>query len=73
MGEQLKARHPVKVGGKLIGAGGHVDPAKVDPVRLARLREKGRIGVADDPPLTNRAQAGGRPSSAQIAIAAKDD
>ncbi|PYG32414.1 hypothetical protein C8N36_103163 [Pelagimonas varians] len=73
MAEHFKARHPVKVGGKLIGKGGGVDPAKIDPVRLARLQEKGRIGADDDPSLTNRAQAGGRPSAADVVKVASDD
>lgn len=73
MAEHFKARHPVKVGGKLIGKGGDVDPAKIDPTRLARLQDKGRIGPDGDPPLINRAQAGGRPSAGQISEAAKDD
>ncbi len=72
MGEALKARHPVKVGGKLIGKGGDIDPAKVDPDRLHRLKDKGRI-APDGGALTNRAQAGGRPSVADVAKAALDD
>lgn len=56
-----KARHPVKVAGKIVAPGGDIDPAKVGETRLARLIAKGRVTAANpEAAPVNRAEPAGR-------------